>query len=187
MRFRQLVLISLALFSVVASSIAAENKPTEKGPSHPLDALTPDEITQTVKLLKAVGDAEEDTVYPALALKPALKEAVRAWKPGTPYTCTAFAVLRKGIVTYEAVVDLSNNKDEGLPAYVGQKRSINNEDLVVWYTMGFRHAPQPEDYPLLPTIWHELTLRPAFFFDRDPSMTFNPGTLPASGNSGTQQ
>ena len=80
-----------------------------------------------------------------------------------------------------------STRDEGLPAYVGQKRSINNEDLVVWYTMGFRHAPRPEDYPLLPTFWHELTLRPAFLFDRDPSMTFNPGTLPASGKSETQQ
>jgi primary-amine oxidase len=71
-----------------------------------------------------------------------------------------------------------STKDEGLPAFVTQKRSINNEDLVLWYTMGFRHAPRPEDFPILPTFWHEITLRPAFFFDRDPSMTFNPGALP---------
>ena len=70
-----------------------------------------------------------------------------------------------------------STKDEGLPAFVVQKRSINNEDLVLWYTMGFRHVPRPEDFPILPTTWHELTLRPAFFFDRDPSMTFNPGQL----------
>ncbi|WP_196502398.1 tyramine oxidase [Aestuariivirga litoralis] len=68
-------------------------------------------------------------------------------------------------------------KDEGLPAFVAQKRSINNEDLVLWYTMGFRHVPRPEDYPILPTYWHEVTLRPSFFFDKDPSMTFNPGIL----------
>ena len=71
-----------------------------------------------------------------------------------------------------------STKDEGLPAYVAQKRGIDNQDLVVWYTMGFRHVPRPEDFPILPTFWHEVTLRPAFFFDRDPSMTFNPGTLP---------
>jgi len=70
-----------------------------------------------------------------------------------------------------------STKDEGLPAFVAQKRSINNEDLVLWYTMGFRHAPRPEDFPILPTFWHEVTLRPAFFFDRDPSMTFNPGLI----------
>lgn len=76
-----------------------------------------------------------------------------------------------------------STKDEGLPAYVAQKRSINNEDLVIWYTMGFRHVPRPEDFPILPTFWHEMTLRPAFFFDRDPSMTFNPGSLPPQGQN----
>ena len=71
-----------------------------------------------------------------------------------------------------------SSKDEGLPQFVSQKRSINNEDMVLWATLGFRHIPQPEDYPLLPTVWHEVSLRPAFFFDRDPSVTFNPGILP---------
>ncbi len=70
-----------------------------------------------------------------------------------------------------------STKDEGLPAFVSKAEPIVNEDLVVWYTMGFRHAPRPEDFPMLPTFWHEVTLRPAFFFDMDPSMTFNPGQL----------
>jgi primary-amine oxidase len=70
-----------------------------------------------------------------------------------------------------------STKDEGLPAFVAKAEPISNEDIVLWYTMGFRHAPRPEDFPILPTFWHEMTLRPAFFFDRDPSMTFNPGQL----------
>lgn len=67
--------------------------------------------------------------------------------------------------------------DQGLPDYVKKAEPIANDDLVLWYTMGFRHAPRPEDFPIMPTTWHELTLAPAFFFDRDPSMTFNPGDL----------
>ena len=70
-----------------------------------------------------------------------------------------------------------STKDEGVPAFVSKAESITNEDLVLWYTMGFRHAPRPEDFPILPTFWHEVTIRPAFFFDMDPSMTFNPGQL----------
>ena len=70
-----------------------------------------------------------------------------------------------------------STRDEGLPAFVADGQSVANDDLVIWYTMGFRHAPRPEDFPLLPTFWHEITLRPAFFFDMDPSMTFNPGQL----------
>lgn len=68
-------------------------------------------------------------------------------------------------------------QDDGLPAFTSDAESIAGEDLVIWYTMGFRHITRPEDFPILPTFWHEMTLRPAFFFDRDPSMTFNPGTF----------
>ncbi len=66
-------------------------------------------------------------------------------------------------------------QDDGLPVYVADAEAISGEDLVIWYTMGFRHITRPEDFPILPTFWHEMTIRPAFFFDRDPSMTFNPG------------
>jgi primary-amine oxidase len=65
--------------------------------------------------------------------------------------------------------------DKGLPAFVSQGESIVNTDLVVWYTMGFRHITKPEDFPILPTLWHEVTLTPAYFFDRDPSSLLNPG------------
>jgi primary-amine oxidase len=68
-----------------------------------------------------------------------------------------------------------SQKDDGLPNYVADSEDITNEDIVVWYTMGFRHVTRPEDFPILPTFWHEMTIRPAFFFDRNPSMTFNSG------------
>ncbi len=62
---------------------------------------------------------------------------------------------------------------EGLPAFVKNAENIKDEDIVIWYTMGFRHPPRPEDYPILPTFWHELNLRPFHFFDRDPSSRIN--------------
>ena len=65
--------------------------------------------------------------------------------------------------------------DEGLPRFVQDNESVADQDLVVWYTMGFRHVTRPEDFPILPTFWHEMTIRPAFFFDMDPAMTFNSG------------
>ncbi len=71
-----------------------------------------------------------------------------------------------------------NPKDEGLPLFVGDSEDIAGQDIVVWYTMGFRHVTRPEDFPVLPTFWHEMTMRPAFFFDMDPSMTFNSGVRP---------
>ncbi len=68
-----------------------------------------------------------------------------------------------------------NPKDEGLPQFVADGEDAAGQDLVLWYTMGFRHVTRPEDFPILPTFWHEMTIRPAFFFDMDPSMTFNSG------------
>ena len=64
--------------------------------------------------------------------------------------------------------------DEGIPKFVADGEEIVNKDLVIWYTMGFRHITRPEDFPILPTLWHEVELRPAFFFDRNPSFTLNP-------------
>jgi primary-amine oxidase len=69
--------------------------------------------------------------------------------------------------------NLSHGGD-GLPQFVKDAEPITNTDVVLWYTMGFRHAPKPEDFPILPTFWHEMTLRPAYFFDRDPSSKLNP-------------
>lgn len=68
-----------------------------------------------------------------------------------------------------------NPKDEGLPQFVANAEDIVGQDIVLWYTMGFRHVTRPEDFPILPTFWHEMTIRPAFFFDMDPSMNFNSG------------
>jgi primary-amine oxidase len=78
-----------------------------------------------------------------------------------------------------AAGDYPNQSREklGLPDYIADQEPITNADLVLWYTMGFRHITHPEDFPILPTLWHEVTLRPSFFFDMDPSMTFNPGAM----------
>jgi primary-amine oxidase len=67
-----------------------------------------------------------------------------------------------------------SRSDAGLPKFVSNGESIADTDIVVWYTLGFRHIPAPEDFPILPTLWHEVVLRPMRFFDRDPSSTLNP-------------
>ncbi len=54
----------------------------------------------------------------------------------------------------------------GLPAYAARHRPVDGADLVLWGTLGFHHIPRPEDWPLLPTMRHSLTLTPNGFFDR---------------------
>ncbi|MBV8476635.1 MAG: primary-amine oxidase [Acidobacteria bacterium] len=57
---------------------------------------------------------------------------------------------------------------DGLPAWTRQNHSIENTDLVLWYTLGFHHTPVAEDWPVLPTMWHQFYLRPRGFFSRSP-------------------
>ena len=57
---------------------------------------------------------------------------------------------------------------DGLPAYAAQHRPVENADIVLWYTMGFHHLTRPEDWPVLPTMWHSVALVPYGFFDRNP-------------------
>ena len=59
---------------------------------------------------------------------------------------------------------------EGLPVYAARRRPVENTDIVLWYTMGFRHLPRPEDWPVLNTVWHSVSLVPYGFFDRNPSL-----------------
>jgi primary-amine oxidase len=71
---------------------------------------------------------------------------------------------------------------DGLPAWTRQNRSIENTDVVLWYTIGFHHAPVSEDWPILPTMWHEFYLRPRGFFSRSPVID-----LPAPRQAGASQ
>lgn len=57
-----------------------------------------------------------------------------------------------------------------LLAWTRENRSIADTDIVVWYTIGFHHMARPEDWPILPMELHGFYLKPAAFFDRNPSM-----------------
>jgi primary-amine oxidase len=72
---------------------------------------------------------------------------------------------------YAAGVYVSGSKGtDGLPVWVKQKRSIENTDIVAWYTMAFHHVPRPEDWPQMPTMWHDFSIRPFDFYSKSPLM-----------------
>jgi primary-amine oxidase len=63
---------------------------------------------------------------------------------------------------------------DGLPAWTRQRRSIENEDVVLWYTFGLHHLPRPEDWPVMPVHALGFTLEPFGFFDENPALDVAP-------------
>ena len=62
----------------------------------------------------------------------------------------------------------------GLPEWTGAERSIENTDIVVWYTIGQHHIPRPEEWPVMPVSYIGFTLKPSGFFDRNPALDVPP-------------
>jgi primary-amine oxidase len=60
--------------------------------------------------------------------------------------------------------------DDGLPIYAQADRTLEDTDLVVWYTFGAHHVPRPEDWPVMPVTTIGFALKPVGFFDGNPAL-----------------
>ena len=64
--------------------------------THPMDALTADEITASAEILRAAGKLGGTVRLVSLTLEENSKAEVRAWTKGKPFGRRAFAVLLDG-------------------------------------------------------------------------------------------
>jgi primary-amine oxidase len=73
---------------------------------------------------------------------------------------------------YAAGTYVTTSKEpDGLANWTKANRPIDNMDIVGWYTLGFHHVVRLEDWPVMPTLWHEFLIRPVNFFDKNPVLT----------------
>ena len=68
----------------------------------------------------------------------------------------------------------------GLPAFIADDKDIDGADIVVWHTFGPTHFPRPEDWPVMPVARCGFVLKPAGFFDRNPTLD-----VPSRGGCGS--
>ena len=66
------------------------------------------------------------------------------------------------------VYPTSSKGNDGLAIWTQADRNIANTDIVGWYTLGFHHITRSEDWPVMPTMWHQFYIRPFHFFQSNP-------------------
>lgn len=69
-----------------------------------------------------------------------------------------------------------SGEGDGLISWTRENRSIENQDVVFWYTFGHTHIPRNEDYPVMPTAYIGFLLKPNGFFDLNPANDVPPST-----------
>ena len=62
----------------------------------------------------------------------------------------------------------------GLPEWTRADRSIEDADVVLWYTFGSHHNVRPEDWPVMPVQYAGFKLQPFGFFDANPALDVPP-------------
>ncbi|KAI9846169.1 MAG: hypothetical protein M1837_004283 [Sclerophora amabilis] len=68
----------------------------------------------------------------------------------------------------------------GLRDAVERRDAVEDEDVVVWNVFGLTHNPRVEDWPVMPVETHQLHIRPADFFSRNPALDVPSSKEPSS-------
>ena len=63
-----------------------------------------------------------------------------------------------------------SNKDTGLGQFTADDQNIVNTDTVVWLTTGTTHIARAEEWPIMPTEWVNVLLKPWNFFSETPTL-----------------
>lgn len=66
-----------------------------------------------------------------------------------------------------------SDKDSGLGQFTQDNHSIENTDDVVWLTTGTTHIARAEEWPIMPTEWVHVLLKPWNFFDETPTLNLS--------------
>ena len=122
------IVLAAVWLSPVARAQDAEALPEVA--THPMDALTADEIALTAQLLKQAGAVDDKTLYAAITLLEPAKIKVLEWQEGDPTTRQAFVVFRREGRTSEARLDLTARKVISITVKPGKQPMIMDRNWV---------------------------------------------------------
>lgn len=62
----------------------------------------------------------------------------------------------------------TDGSTDGLKAWTQKNRTVENQDVVLWYTLGVTHLPRVEEWPIMPAHRASFRIVPAGFYSRNP-------------------
>ena len=102
------IVIKLRLCTVVLAALAAASP--ARAADHPLDPLSYGEIWRVLELIRDAGHMDRETRFAQLTLHEPPKRDVLAWSPGTEMPRNAYALVRQGKDSFEAIIDLAGDQ-----------------------------------------------------------------------------
>jgi primary-amine oxidase len=97
--------------------------------AHPLDGLTMTEHWKIFEALKESGRVDRDTRYPQILLNEPPKAEVMQWKQGEPFRREALVVVKQRKQTFEAVVDIPNQRIISWNEVKGVQPNLTREEI----------------------------------------------------------
>src|SRR5215470_18692210 len=104
--FRTAFPVAVALVLLSAAAHAEDRVAAPMRATHPMDALTADEITTSTKILRNAGKLGDGSLVVSMTLEEPPKAEVRGWRAGEAFPRHAFAVVLTDGKLSEAVINL---------------------------------------------------------------------------------
>src|SRR3954452_7775011 len=117
----------MASAAALTFALAASGLPAQ---THPLDALSADEINRTVAILSAARQVDSETRYPTITLLENPKAEVLRWSPGQPFERRARVDYLNGVRLFEAAVNLTSGKVDSVTEVKDRQSAILFEEFL---------------------------------------------------------
>ncbi|KAH7377854.1 copper amine oxidase [Pyrenochaeta sp. MPI-SDFR-AT-0127] len=67
-----------------------------------------------------------------------------------------------------------SRRSDGVDIWAAREDNVENEDIVLWHTIGLTHNPRIEDFPIMPMERISVALKPDGFFTKNPALDVPP-------------
>ncbi len=128
--YRSTLPFAVILALLWTSARAEDRIPAPARATHPMDALTADEITAATKILRGAGKLGGNALVVSMTVEEPAKAEVRNWTSGKPLARRAFAVVLTEGKLAEAAVDLDTQTLSAWSVIENRQAAITIDEII---------------------------------------------------------